>query len=69
MNQLTKGVEQMKIDIHEAIFNMNADELESIMASVKFEKKSITLQISPLIESRTEGVIPRQRRYHGEGYC
>ena len=31
----------MKIDIHEAIFKMNADELESIMASVKLRRNQL----------------------------
>ena len=31
----------MKIDIHETIFKMNADELESIMASVKLRRNQL----------------------------
>ena len=31
----------MKIDIHETIFKMNADELESIMASIKLRRNQL----------------------------
>jgi hypothetical protein len=39
--KLTKGVEKMKIDIHEEIFKMNDVELSSIIESVKLRRNQL----------------------------
>ena len=59
----------MKIDIHEQIFKMTGDELESIMASVKLRRNQLHVKSAHSLRVGQRVSFQGRGGYHRKRYC